>query len=106
MMLLPAIDMHIARKRDEGAVYQSQALELRCFGKYLGNVDLQEIKTEQVLAFLNSFKISTYTWRRRYLQLKRFFRHLYLTGEMAAIRMPPPRGYVPQTFTPYVYSQY
>jgi integrase/recombinase XerD len=98
------IESFIEQKRNDGIRYRVDGKQLRSFGKLLGDIDLKEIGATQVLAFLNRSQVSTYTWRRKYAQIRGFFKYWYIRGEIPAIQMPPPRGMVRQTFAPYVYS--
>ena len=105
MKLQEAIEKYIERKQKDGLAYCGQGLELRSFGNSFRNRELQAVKTAEILTFLNSKKISPYTWRRKHAQLTSFFRFWHILGETPPIQMPASRGLVRQAFAPYVYSR-
>jgi integrase/recombinase XerD len=105
MKVRDAIERYIVHKRNDGVLYRNQGTRLRSFGRYLGDIELQQIDTAQILAFLNGSKVSTYTWRSKYAQLARFFKYWQVFGVISAMQMPAPRGLARQTFVPYVYSR-
>jgi integrase len=105
LKLTKAIEGYIDHKRTQGVSYRLPGDRLHSFGRHIGEIDLQEVNTGHVLAFLNRSQVSTNTWRTKYAELKRFFEYWKALGLMDAIEMPAPRGKVRQTFVPYVYSR-
>jgi integrase/recombinase XerD len=105
MKLANAIQSYVENKKNDGLLYQTQGARLQSFGKHLGDIELRDVATTQILVFLDGSKISTRTWRSKYAQLEHFFRFWYLRGVTPQIQMPAPRGMVRPTFTPYIYSR-
>jgi integrase/recombinase XerD len=95
----------VVRNRANGHAFTRPELYLEAFCKRVGNVQLEEIKAEQVLKFLDDAMTSTITWRSKYQMLLRFFEFWSSRGVMPKLQMPLKRPRVRQTFVPHVFSR-
>jgi integrase/recombinase XerD len=75
------------------------------FSRYVGNIQLSQIKTEQVLAFLDAPVTSVVTWRQKYQTLFLFFEFLASRGAMPELLMPPQKPVVRTRFVPYIFTR-
>jgi integrase/recombinase XerD len=89
MRLDQAIDLYVADKRSRGLHYSQSARCFQRFARFAGAVELGDITTESVSAYLGRPKRNTATWLSNYLRLEKFFNFWTLRQEMAAFRMPP-----------------
>ena len=105
MRLKAEIESFIRFRQSTGQQYLTQAGELRAFGKYLGDVSLESITPEVILAFLNARVRSRHTWRRKYSQINRFFRYCHIVAGAPQVDMPPPRGLLRSNFVPYIFTR-
>jgi integrase/recombinase XerD len=99
------ISQYIARKYARDHVFEKGKANLTAFSRQLGDVDLSQVKTDQVLKFLNGAGTGAITWRLKYQVLSRFFDFWFSRGVMPRLLMPPPRPKVRQTFVPYVFTR-
>ncbi len=86
-------------------MYDKAASNLHGFCRDVGDVQLNQVRTRQILKFLNGPRTSTVTWRSKYNLLKHFFDFWASRGEMHPLRLPPPRAPIRQTFVPHIYSR-
>jgi integrase/recombinase XerD len=70
MRLHDLVETYIAYKRSLGMRYRSQAAVLRAYGRAMGDVAIQEVKPESVLAFIRGTRPVTF----------RFICPIYLHG--------------------------
>ncbi len=105
MRLKGHIENYIDLRRSTGQRYLTQAGELRAFGKFLGDVQIGSINSDDILAFLNARKRSRHTWRRKYSQLRRLFRYCHAVGGVRLVDMPLPRGFARTKFAPRIFSR-
>ncbi len=105
MRLKGHIEGFIFLRQSTGQRYLTQAGELRAFGKYLGDVPIEAIVSDDILAFLNERERSRHTWRRKYSQLQRLFRYCHAVGGVPLVDMPLPRGLARTKFAPRIFSR-
>ena len=105
MKLSYAVEDYVDGKHALGHRFERGETYLVALYRELGEVDLSEVRTQQVLAYLDSRVLMTSTWQLKYHVLFRFFDHWTSRGEMPELMMPPARPKVQQTFVPYVYSR-
>jgi len=105
MALFEAVQGYIDRKRSLGVIFERAAMDLRAFAKRLGDVPLNTIEPEQVLAFLNGPRTSRPTWRTKFTLLKHFFEYCTARGMLETLPMPTNRPAVPRAFVPYIYQK-
>jgi integrase/recombinase XerD len=105
MKLSDGVEQYVVRRRASGHIFEKGESNLTAFSRHVGDVDLRQVRTEQVLTYLNAPITSTITWRLKYQMLFRFFDFWASRGVMPELLMPPPRPPVRQTFVPYIYTR-
>jgi integrase/recombinase XerD len=103
--LSEGIKQYITQKRAMGFKYQTEESTLTTLLKLLGDVQLAEVTTQDVLKFLDSQPSVTFSWRRKYRLLMYFFEYWSLREAMPVLLMPTPRPAVRHTFVPHIYSR-
>lgn len=91
-------------KRESGVDYVQPAYMLLRFKRQVGDVELNEIATEDVITFLNISRLHPYTWHAKYNLLLQLFEHCIQLGVMPPLHMPLKRVRVRSSFLPYVYD--
>lgn len=104
MTLLPAIEAYISLRRSLGAVFTTDARILRSFGRRLGDIPLDTIRSETCHAFCRGLGPPTRFWERKHETMRGFFAYLVGRSHLTAspLRQPHPR--VRRTFQPYIFS--
>lgn len=105
MRLSDGIQEYVVRKRTNGFSFERGEAVLSSFSRQIGDVDLSQIKTQQMLAYLDNSPASTITWRLKYYLLCRFFEFWSSRGAMPELIMPQLRPRVRQIFIPYIFSR-
>lgn len=105
MKLSIAVDQYVARKRIDGYSFGNGESRLVRFCKSSGDLDISDLDSNHVVAYLDGSDVATVTWRQKYFLLLRFFEFLYQRKAIPLIRMPPLRPAVRQTFVPYIYTR-
>jgi integrase/recombinase XerD len=105
MKLRDGIEQYVRSKQASGCAFQKGEILLTAFSRLAGDVDLKDIRTENVCAYLDGNQTSIRTWRFRYQMLKSFFDFWSSHGAMPALLMPfhkPPseeKPFIPHIFT-------
>lgn len=105
MTLLQGIRIYVERKRAIGHLYVIHEKRLIYFSRQVGDVPLEQISVRQVLAFLDSPKISPMAWKKKHEFLKGFFDFWLARGAITVSPMPPKRNATPRASIPYIYTQ-
>ncbi|WP_188760755.1 tyrosine-type recombinase/integrase [Edaphobacter acidisoli] len=92
-------------KHANGYLFEKGESTLFAFSRQTGDIQLADVKSEDILGFLNGTPVSTITWRLKYWTLCRFFEHWFSRGAMPELALPTPRPFVRQTFVPYVFTK-
>jgi integrase/recombinase XerD len=103
--LSEAIEQYVMQKRAVGLKYQTEESTLTTLLKLLGDVPLNEVRTQDVSMFLDGQPSVTFSWRRKYRLLMYFFEFWTLREVMPVLLMPTPRPATRQTFVPHIYSR-
>jgi site-specific recombinase XerD len=103
--LADGIEQYVVRKHAEGIEFAKGESYLTGLLDSVGDIDIDEVKTQQVLAFLNGSMTRAATWRLKYFVLRHFFDSWTAYGATPEILMPPIRPKEQQNFLPYVYSR-
>ena len=107
MRLAEAVESYVARKRSEGLLFVDAGGILAGLSRKIGDLPLERIRTDHILAFLNSSSsASTGNWRRKHHALRRFFEFFAERRQMPSLDMPLIRCPVPNQFTSYIYSRW
>ena len=105
MKLLEGIERYVASKRHGGLLYTATESALFYFSKKVGDVELNELTSDDVLIYLNGPKTGPISWRRKHQQMSQFFGFCFDRGHLTKSPMPPARPKVLQKFVPYIYSR-
>src|SRR5438552_8960933 len=105
MRISDGIEQYVSCKRANGLVFGHAGTRLTAFSRYVGNIQLSQIKTQQVLAFLDAPVTSVVTWRQKYQTLFLFFEFLASRGAMPELIMPPQKPVVRTRFVPYIFTR-
>lgn len=105
MRISDGIDQYVSCKRANGLVFGHAGTRLSAFSRYVGNIPLNQIRTEQVLAFLDAPVTSIVTWRQKHQTLVQFFEFLVSRGAMPELLMPPQKPVVRTKFVPYIFTR-
>ena len=104
MKLFDVIASYVAHKQAMGMRFHTEARTLQSFSRALGDVTMQEVTANQVLAFLAGTGPVTRFWERKHSALGGLYRFAVARGY--ADRSPLPRA-APQplqAFVPHIYS--
>jgi integrase len=102
--LSEGIELFVSKKRNSGVAYKQPAAIFFHFKAQVGDVQLDEIRTQHVATFLEPNAVRPYTWHHKYNLLCRLFEHCSFLGMMSPLLMPDKRVRVRSSFVPYVYT--
>ena len=85
--------------------FTSGSRRLISFCRYVGDISLDKIDTEQIIKFLNGPRTSDLTWANKYNLLRRFFLFWLARDLIRSLPMPPPRRPAKRASIPYIYSR-
>jgi len=103
--LLDGVKLYIEWKRAAGYEFDSSKRVLVNFSRRVGEIDMPQVNSYQVLSFLNRTEVAASTWRLRYWILYRFLKYWSDRGVMHKLDLPAPRPAVRQTFVPFIFTQ-
>jgi integrase/recombinase XerD len=104
MKLANLVEEYIGLMRSNGMRYRTQAATLRQFSRGVGSVDVTEVTSEIVHAFLYRSKIVTSSWHQRHSTLKGFYRYAIAREHVKSSPLPTTRPKGPKYAPPYIYS--
>ena len=105
MKLADAAANYVAHKQSMGMRFRTEARTLKSFCHAVGDVTMQDVSVDEIVAFLTGNGPITRFWERKYSVLRGFYRFAIARGYVD--RSPLPRN-VPrplQGFEPYIYSR-
>ncbi len=105
MRLSEGIALYVDHKRANGIDFSKGHSNFTGLCRRIGDIQLSEISSQDLLRFLNGPNTSTVTFRAKHSQIRHFFEFMASRELMPEIRMPPNRPIVRQTFTPYIYTR-
>lgn len=77
MKLSITVDQYVARKRIDGYAFSNQESRLARFCKSSGDLDISDLSSDHVVAYLDGSDAAIVTWRQKYFLLLRFFKFLH-----------------------------
>jgi integrase len=105
MKLSEGIEQYVACKRQGGLLYTATEYGLTSFKRKVGDVELNELTSDDVLIYLSGPRTSPISWRKKHQQMSQFFIFCSDRGHLTASPMPPVGPMVRQMFVPYIYCQ-
>jgi integrase/recombinase XerD len=100
-----AVDQYVARKRADGFAFKNEETRLARFCKSSGDLDISDLNSGHIAAYLDGSEVAIVTWRLKYFLLLRFLEFLNRRKAIPLIEMPLLKPAVRQTFVPYIYTQ-
>ena len=106
MKLKTLIAQYVAFRKSMGEECASAESVLKTFGRRLGaEIDLQDVRVEQVQAFLAGTGPVTHYWRRKYDTVRGLYHYATRRGLIAEAPLPRTVPKLPEHFVPYIYSR-
>ncbi len=104
MRLHELVETYIDFKGSLGMRFRSQAAVLRAYGHMMGDVAMEEVQPEAVLAFLAGTGPVTTRWREYHRVLEGFYRYAISRGFATRSPLPTNPPKCSPSFTPYIYT--
>src|SRR5579862_4745932 len=105
MKLAHVIAQYVDFRRNLGEKFDAGAKWLQSFSRAMGEtVDISEVPTNRVKAFLDGHGPVTRSWHDRYTALRGFYRYAVSRGFVASVPLPAIIPKEPARFVPYIYS--
>jgi integrase/recombinase XerD len=104
MRLHDLVETYIAYKRSLGMRYRSQVAVLRAYCRVMGDVAIEEVRPDAVLAFITGTGPITARWIEYRRVLAGFYRYAISRGFATSSPLPPDVPKLPPPFTPYIYT--
>jgi integrase/recombinase XerD len=104
MKLRALVETYIAYKQSLGMRYRSQVAVLRAYGRAMGDVAIEEVKPESVLAFIRGTGPVTARWMEQYRVLGGLYRYAISRGLATASPLPADTPNLSVSFVPYIYT--
>lgn len=104
MRLQDLVETYIDYKRSLGMRFRTDANTLRAFSRTIGEVAVDDIKPEPVLAFIAGDGPVTTNWRHKFRVLGSFYRYALGRGFATVSPLPTSLPQFPPPLTPYIYS--
>ena len=104
MTLADAIANYVDLKQSMGMRFRNERCILKALHRQVGDVDLTEVSTEAVAAFLAGRGPITATWLNKHRALRRFYEHWITRGRVSRSPVPTVVPRVAQNFVPHIYS--
>jgi integrase/recombinase XerD len=106
MRISDGVEQYVTFKHENGYIFRSGQVMLAAFSRHIGEAQLKQIKTYQVLTFLDQPTTSVTTWRLKHQALCRFFNYWSARGAMPELLMPPQKPFQRKTpFVPYIFTR-
>lgn len=104
MRLHDLVETYIAYKLSLGMRYRSQIAVLRAYCRVMGDVAIEEVRSESVLAFITGTGPVTARWMEYYRVLGGFYRYAISRGLATMSPLPMNAPKLPPPFIPYIYT--
>jgi hypothetical protein len=89
MKFIDGIQQYVSRKHAEGIEFHRGEEYLRGLGQCVGDVRLDQVKTQHILSFLDRAPTAAVTWRLKYFVLQHFFDFWSAREAMPEYSCPP-----------------
>lgn len=106
MKLQELIEQYITYRKSLGELQNAAGRTLRSFGRTMGaEVDVADVRREEVDAFLAGSGPVTLTWRNKHGVLRNFYAYAVSRGYVTVAPLPGVIPKFPPPFVPYIYSR-
>ncbi len=105
MRMSQAVGAYVAYKQSLGMRFATEARTLKSFYRSLGDVDMSQVESDRVYAYLAGKGPITRFWHRKLDALRGFYRFALTRGYATRSPVPTSVPEQPQTFVPYIYSR-
>lgn len=105
MKLLDVVTAYVAMQRSLGLRFIAADRLLRRFAREMGNIGINDVRSDAVVAFLQGAGALTASWRLKYNVLSGFYRFAICRGYGETCPLPANVPKLPPSQTPYVYSR-
>jgi integrase/recombinase XerD len=102
MTIARVVEEYVVYKRSLGMAFQSSALRLNRFVRFVGDVEIEQITPEKVREFLQRTTASE--WFMKYSSLGPFYRYAIARGYTTGNPLPTVQPKQPPDFQPFIYS--
>jgi site-specific recombinase XerD len=104
MRLADAIAHYVEVKQAMGMRFRNERYILRAFHRQVGDVQLGDVSTAAVTAFLSGRGPLTATWLNKHRALRRLYQYWIVRGRVTATPVPTVVPRVITTFVPHIYN--
>lgn len=104
MRLRDLVEAYIDYKRSLGMRFASNAAVLRSFCHAMGDIAVEAVRPESVLAFIAGTGPVTTRWGLKFCILRGFYRYAIERGVVSMAPLPTHVPKLPPPLTPYIYS--
>ena len=105
MKLSESIALYVLHKKTMGVEFETGKKYLVSFSRWLRATDLDQVKSDDLLGYLDDSVAQVHTWRMKYRVLTHFLDFWAAREEIPYLSFPLPKPPVNQTFVPYIYSR-
>lgn len=105
MKLAKVINEYLTFKHAMGIKYKSESAILFSFYRYVGNVHIGNITTEQIRVYLDGNKRNSSFWTKKYITLSGLYRFSISRNYANTFPLPSYHPQISSQFTPYIYSK-
>lgn len=105
MKLVKAVTTYVAFKQSLGMRFATEARTLKSFCRSIGDVEMNQVDTGRVHAYLAGSGPITVFWHRKLSALRGFYRFACARGYASASPLPTATPQEPRAFVPYIYSR-
>ena len=104
MKISRVVAEYLTFKRSTGMRYRSGYYKLNAFSRRVGDVEIERVKPNDVLSFLNGQGPVTAQWHDKFIILKGFYRFAISRRYVASCPLPIAVPKRPPAFVPHIYS--
>jgi len=95
---------YVAFKQSLGMRFDREAHHFKAFCRATGDIDIADVTSSSVLAYISGRGPVTPYWHRKYKTLKEFYRYAISRGHASSSPLPTTVPKQPQPFPPYIYT--
>jgi integrase/recombinase XerD len=105
MKLYEGVQQYIYRKQSSGMEFKPGQSCLFAFQRHAGDIEINDLRTEHVSAFLDAKVVSRGTRHTKHLIVHKFLGYWTARGAMGDFAMPPQRPPELRKFNPHIYTR-